>query len=92
MLSVPVYIFTGAPFTGKYCNVRTKNFAIIPIENNDRKELLENIPKLSKDKPRDQFSIKKLTKGRKYVGGEQRKKKKHVETTFNFELNVVHTS
>ena len=72
--------------------MRTNNFAIILIENNDRIELLENIPQLSKDKPRDQFSIKKLTKGRKYVGGEQRKKKKHVETTFNFELNVVHTS
>ena len=72
--------------------MRTNNFAIILIENNDRIELLENIPQLSKDKPRDQFSIKKLTKGRKYVGGEQRKKKKHVETTFNFELNVAHTS
>ena len=61
-------MFTEAPFTGKYCNARTNNFAIILTENNGQKVLLNNISLLSKDQLRDQFFNYKVNE-RKEIGG-----------------------
>ena len=61
-------MFTEAPFTGKYCNVRTNNFAISPAENNGQKVLLDNTSLLSKDQLRDQFFNYKVNE-KKEIGG-----------------------